>query len=298
MQPRATTAIWVPLILWTLFARSASAHPGSGIVIDPQGQVFFTDTGHSVWKIDAAGKLTDFPGSRFHWLAIDPDGRFANSDKSFGGWFERVTPKGAKPCIVQCSDFPFTFARDGNLYYADTREGRGQIVRRTPEGKETVLTRDPALESIDGITCGPDGSLFVTQNTGGDAIAIRKITMDGVISTIAEGFAGKEPVEDPPADTPAAYCRGLAVDAKGVIYVAATGSRRVLRITGQDQVSTILQSPKPWQPTGIALHDGAVYVLEWREPPASRLEDRDQWLPRVRKIAPDGAVSTVAAVER
>ena len=82
------------------------------------------------------------------------------------------------------------------------------------------------------------------------------------------------------------------------MYVAATGSRRVLRITPQGQVSTILESESPWQPTGVALHEGDAYVLEWREPEASRLEDRPAWLPRVRKIAQDGAVSTVATVER
>jgi sugar lactone lactonase YvrE len=286
------------VVLGTLLSASAWAHPGSGIVVDREGQVFFTDTGRAVWKIDANGKLIALPGSRFHWLGIDPDGRFANSERSFGEWFERVTPEGAKPCVVQCSDFPFTFARDGNLYYADTREGRGRIVRRTPQGTETVLARDPALESIDGITCAPDGSIYVTQNTGDNEVALRKVTMDGVISTIVSGFVGKDPVKDPPADTPAAYCRGLAVDADGVAYVAATGSRRVLRITPQGEVRTILESPAPWQPTGIALKDGAVYVLEWREPPVAQLEDRSAWIPRIRKVARDGAVATVVTVER
>ncbi len=287
------------IVLFTLVASSALAHPGSGIVVDRQGEVFFTDTGHGVWKIDASGKLTDLrTPSRFHWLGIDEGGRFADAERSFGEWFERVTPKGVKPCVVQCSDFPFTFARDGNLYYADTREGRGRIVRRTPQGQESILARDPALESIDGITCAPDGSLYVTQNTGDNAVALRKITMDGVISTIVNNFAGKEPVKDPPHDTPAAYCRGLAVDGDGVAYVAATGSRRVLRVEPRGQVRTLLESPAPWQPTGIALKDGHVYVLEWREPPPAQEEDRPAWLPRVRKIARDGTVSTVATVER
>jgi sugar lactone lactonase YvrE len=209
-----------------------------------------------------------------------------------------VTPKSAKPCVVQCSDFPFTFAPDGNLYFADTRpSSSGRIVRITPEGRETVLARDRSFQDISGIAVGPDGSLYLTESRG-DVTAIRKITMDGAISTIAEGFAGKGPIKDPPADTPAAYCRDLKVAADGVMYVAATGSRRVLRITPAGQVSTILEAPAPWQPTGIALFDGAVYVLEWREPAASQLEDRPAWIPRVRKIARDGTVSTVATVSR
>ena len=298
MPTRLRTAACVLLVLLAILASTASAHPGSGIVIDKEGQIFFTDTGHGVWKVDAKGELTDLRTSRFHWMDMDNAGRFADFERSFGEWFERATPKGPKPCLVQCSDFPLTFGRDGHLYYADTRKGAGRIVRRTPEGRETILARDPALESIDGITCGPDGSLYVTQNTGGKETAIRKITMDGAISTIASGFAGKEPVKDPPAETPAAYCRGLAVDAAGNVYVAATGNRRVLKITPQGQVSTILESASPWQPTGVALMNGDVYVLEWREPAASRLEEREAWIPRVRKIARDGTVSIMASVSR
>src|SRR5829696_3916459 len=130
MQRWRSVRTWVRIVLGALLTTSASAHPGSGIVVDKDGQIFFTDTGRCVWKIDATGKLTDLPGSRFHWLAIDESGGFADSERTFGEWFERVTPKGATPCIIQCSDFPCTIGRDGNLYYADTREGRGRIVRR------------------------------------------------------------------------------------------------------------------------------------------------------------------------
>jgi sugar lactone lactonase YvrE len=299
MPAHIRTTTLVPFILGAVVTTAVLAHPGSGIAIDSDGQVYFTDTGRCVWKVDANGKLTDFPGSRFHWLDVDTSGRFADSERSFGAWFERITPKGAKPCVVQCSDFPMVFGRDGNLYYADTREGRGRIVRRTPEGRETVLARDRALESIDGITCSPDGSLYITQNSNAsNEVALRKITMDGKISTIAQNFVGKDRVRDPPADTPAAYCRDLKLDGDGVMYIAATGSRRVLKIRPNGEITTILESPAPWQPTGIALFDGAVYVLEWSEPPVERQEERDEWVPRVRKIARDGTVSTVATVSR
>ncbi|HEV8058834.1 MAG TPA: hypothetical protein VGP68_03120 [Gemmataceae bacterium] len=58
---------------------AASAHPGSGIVVDAQGQVFFQDSGgRAIWKIDAAGtltKLSDKIGE--HWMALDTEGHFA-----------------------------------------------------------------------------------------------------------------------------------------------------------------------------------------------------------------------------
>ncbi len=33
------------LLTWRLIGRTASAHPGFGIVIDNDGQIYFTDTG-------------------------------------------------------------------------------------------------------------------------------------------------------------------------------------------------------------------------------------------------------------
>ena len=35
---------------------NVTAHPGSGIVIDKEGNIYFTDTGKGVWKIDTKGQ--------------------------------------------------------------------------------------------------------------------------------------------------------------------------------------------------------------------------------------------------
>ncbi len=94
------------------------------------------------------------------------------------------------------------------------------------------------------------------------------------------------------------YCRGLAVDAQGFIYVAATGSRSVLKISPQGVVSTILQEPSPWTPTGVTVFNGEVYVLEWHDVAASDLEVRTAYIPRVRKISSVGKVTTLATVSR
>ncbi len=283
-------------VLCVLLGISASAHPGSGIVVDKEGQVFFTDTGQGVWKIAGQGKLTRLPASLFHWMAIDEAGYFAESQKNFGEWFERVTPQSSTPALIMSSDFPLTINRDGNLYYADTRPRSARIVRRTPDGKESVLAADEAFKGIAGIAAGPDGSLYVT-----DFHAIQKITMDGKVSQFATPEiigSGKDRAIKPPPEAEANYCRGLAVDSQGIVYVAATGSRRVLKITPGGDVSTILQASSPWSPTGVAVFSGEVYVLEWQDAPPSRLETRNAWIPRVRKVGRDGKVTTLATVSR
>ncbi|MBD0371295.1 MAG: SMP-30/gluconolactonase/LRE family protein [Pyrinomonadaceae bacterium] len=289
------------IALCVLLGISAVAHPGSGIVVDKEGQVFFTDTGQGVWKIDRQGNLTHLPASLFHWMTIDEAGYFAESQKSFGEWFERVTPQGSKPALIMSSDFPLTINRDGNLYYADTHPCSARIVRRTPDGKESVLAADEAFTGIAGIASGPDGSLYITNAIRPGANAIRKITMDGKVSQFASpetiNIGGDHSIT-PPTESEASYCRGLAVDSQGIVYVAATGSRRVLKITPRGEVSTILQAPSPWAPTGVTVFGGEVYVLEWQDAPPSQAEVRRAWTPRVRKVGRDGKITTLATVTR
>jgi hypothetical protein len=44
-------AAW--LIALSMLVSSATAHPGSGIVVDPQGNVFFQDSAaRTIWKVD------------------------------------------------------------------------------------------------------------------------------------------------------------------------------------------------------------------------------------------------------
>jgi DNA-binding beta-propeller fold protein YncE len=289
------------MVLCGLLGIGAVAHPGSGIMVDKEGQVFFTDTGRGVWKIDRQGNLTHVPASLFHWMALDETGSFAASEKNFGEWFERVTPLGSKPALIMSSDFPLTVNRDGNIYYADTRIRSARIIRRTPQGKESVLAADEAFKGIAGITGSLDGSLYITLAIRSGANVIQKITMEGKVSQ----FAGPEIIERgrvrgiiPPPEAEPGYCRGLALDPQGAVYVAATGSRRVLKITPGGDVTTVLQTPSPWSPTGVALFGGEVYVLEWQDAPPSQTEVRLAWVPRVRKVGRDGKITTLATVSR
>jgi hypothetical protein len=284
------------LVLVVLFGTNAFAHPGSGIVVDKFGNVYFTDTGKGVWKIDTHGTLTYIPASKFHWMTIDPIGYFAGSQKSFGQYFERVTAQNSKPTLIMSSDFPLVASKDGNIYYADTRHNAAKIVRRTPDGKESVLASDKIFEFINGIAAGEDSSIYITESSNADANTIRKISMDGTVSIIAT-FAGKRG-NDLPLETVPSYCRGLDLDSTGIIYVAATGSRSVLKISAHGKVETILQEPGPWTPTGVAVFKGEVYVLEWHDVAASLSEVRTAYIPRVRKIGLDGKITTIATVSR
>jgi len=53
---------------------TASGHPSSGIVVDQQGNVFFSNMSHGVLKIDPQGKVTTVSNEGGHWLILD-DGK-------------------------------------------------------------------------------------------------------------------------------------------------------------------------------------------------------------------------------
>src|SRR5262245_56421831 len=72
---------FVSFIIGLFLCTSESlAHPGSGIVVDRSGNIFFVDTGSGLWKIDLSGKLTQVSGPAYHWITIDSDDRFSEGN--------------------------------------------------------------------------------------------------------------------------------------------------------------------------------------------------------------------------
>jgi sugar lactone lactonase YvrE len=273
----------------------AIAHPGSGIAVDRDGNVYFIDTGSGVWKIDPDGNLTKLPAPAYHWLAFDSDSRLASVTlPSFPRGQSVVTRDPGDPRILVSSDFPITVGRDGSLYYPWSSSGQQlRIFRLTPSGQTTVLATLPEQREswLNGIRAAADGSVYYTENN-----VIRRITPSGELTTAAEGF-------DPsgcgsiPEVTPAMgmHFRGLDVDADGTIYVAATGCGTVLKIRTDGNVTTIYRSENPWSPTAVASSGGNLYLLEYLHTPG---DNRVEWLPQVKKISPDGTVTTLATIER
>lgn len=285
------------VLLVALFATAPLfAHPGSGIVVDRRGQVYFMDTGGGVWKIDTQGHLTKQDRSMFHWMAIDLDGRFKDGrmpTSSFGD-FSRT---GVDPTLMLSSDFPVVIGHDGAFYYPERGpEGRLQLLRWTSTGDRSVLATLPAstesgpLLSLNGLGAGPDGSIYYSENA-----AIRRVTLRGETSTIAENVTLPDCITVPGIEPGRIYLRGLDVAGSGTIYVAATGCGAVLRIGPRGDVRAVLRTTAPWSPTAVAVAGADVYVLEYFHTAA---ESRREWIPRVRRLRADGTVVIVATVDR
>ncbi len=277
----------------------ALAHPGSGILVDRDGNVYFVDTGSGVYKIDTQGNLTRIEGPAYHWMAIDLDDALASTELPYFSTGDATfTPVGKDPTLILSSDFPVTVGPSGDLYYPRQSAGEQlKMFRLTAKGTTNAVTEIPpnpktgTLRWLNGVDSAPDGSVYYSEND-----AIRRITPQGSVVTVIENVKLPDCSSVPGSEAlNGVYLRGLDVDAEGNVYVAAAGCGAVLRIAADQTVTTILRASSPWSPTGVALSGKDLYVLEYLH---TEGDDRSQWKPRVRKVASDGKVTTVAIVER
>jgi sugar lactone lactonase YvrE len=188
----------------------------------------------------------------------------------------------------------------GRVYVADEQNHRIRFI--TPERSITTLAGSGSAGFADGQGAGAEfdspfglavdssGKVFVADTYNG---RIRTITREGVVSTLAgAGPAGF-------ADGPADYAQfssptSVAVDSSGNVYVADFHNHRVRKILTNGTVTTLAGSGRRGSadglrntaefdgPRGVAVDaEGNVYVAD--------LDNN-----RIRKVEPNGAVTTVA----
>jgi hypothetical protein len=279
-----------------------SAHPASGIVVTPEGEVFFIHTGVGVGKIDTEGKLTYVHKVKGggHFLALDRKERFSTQLPRL---FEKITPSGARPAVLYASGgAPLVVNEDGNLYYGsgfpegdDLTPGGLTLTRLAQDEKRTLFAPDlkkrlaELNEGVTGLAIGPDGSLFLSCPN-----AILKVKADGSVAKVVhpvevkdcDDIFGKYPDA---AFFHAPYLRGLDVTEDETVFAAVTGCRCVVKISREGKVETVLKSEKPWTPTGVALRGKDLFVLEY-----SNHDKAENWFPRVRKVGSDGKAVILA----
>jgi sugar lactone lactonase YvrE len=220
-----------------------------GIVAAPDGTIFVTDAGraHRIRRIAPDGGVSTLAGNARGF--VDGVGTAA----AFS------TPSG------------LAFAPDGTLYLADT--GNHAIRRITPDGKVTTLAGDGMPGDADGraqqarfngpigIAVAPDGRVIVAD-TYNDRI--RVIDADGTVRTLAgSGVPGADDgvADGASFDTPT----GIAVDARGMIYVADTGNGMVRIVDSNGRVTTPAWARGDgfFHPLGVAVaRDGELYVAD------------------------------------
>ncbi len=299
---------------------AASYYP-RGVAVDGSGNVYVADySNNAIRKITADGIVSTLAASVWQpdWVAVDGLGNVYAAELSSSD-IRKITPDGVNTLFagqpgsrsgstdgtVRHLVGPQGAAVDGtgNLYVADSSSNL--IFKITAGGVVTTLAGTAGVAgSADGTGAaarfyGPwgiavDGSGNVYVADYGNC-AIRKITPDGVVTTIA-GTAGVCGSAD---GTGAAaqfyYPYGVAVDGSGNVYVADLGNNTIRKITPDGVVTTIAgtagvcgsadgtgAAAQFCGPTGIAVDRwGAVYVADSNNN-------------TIRQIAPKGMVTTVA----
>lgn len=199
----------------------------------------------------------------------------------------------------------------GNLYAADY--SGNQVYKVDPMGVTTVVagtgragvTGDggPAtaalLRNPGGTALGPDGSLYIAD-TGNDRI--RKVAPDGTITTVVgsgvAGFTG----DGGPATAARLNAPGsLAFDAAGNLYFTDANNLRIRKVTPAGVITTVAGTGRSTLSgdgglgTATDIYgfwlavapDGTIYA-------SGDGDSRLNGFPRVRKIATNGIVTTIA----
>lgn len=287
-------------------ANAAQAHPAWGIAVDRKGQVYFSDL-KTIWKIDAQGRLSVFRAGKDHTheLNIDEAGNLYGAENAYDPATQRffsaiwkMTPAGGFSYLLAPTENPPNGTsiwrdRDGNMYhFANYPKPELLVLKRTPNGKVTALVgssnavrkyRQDSPHSAGATAFGADGAIYFTNGSN-----VSKLTTSGTLTPLARNLLKEDSQEKPAGGTP---LFGIAVDAHENALVADYGNRRVLKITHNGQMTTVIRAEEPWFPTGVAISGNDLYVLEHSFTPT-----HTQIGTRVRKLSSDGKVSTLATV--
>ncbi len=192
---------------------------------------------------------------------------------------------------------------DGSVYIADAGNGRVRKISTagiitTVAGGGTGGDGIPATQSrllgAEGIDVGPDGSIYIAEGFGA---RVRKVSAEGIISTIAGGSTNADGI--PATQARLFFPSGVAVAPDGSLYIAEQQGHRLRRVGTDGIISTIAggggpgstgdvgderpaKDSKLYYPTQVALGpDGSIYVTSTTPG-------------RIRRITPDGIIHTVA----
>ena len=277
------------------------AHPGSGIGIDRQGRIFFVDTGEGVWVVEADGRLRAHDGPAFHWMAIDRASAFGATrlqhtavERHAGGG-----PRSHGAPVERLSD------RGGRRRRALLRGARAAIVactwcgcRRRVSAATGGVPRRVTACPCSGSTASPrrpDGSIYYSENAAVRRIDAKRRDHDGrergwwcPTAMLLRGrspnsrpicAASPSPPTAPSTSPPTAAGRWSGSGPGGVSDDGpAPGARPSRRPRWRSAAATSTRS-------SMCISAGS-------------REDRKEWVPRVRKLAADGSVSLVVAIDR
>jgi sugar lactone lactonase YvrE len=260
-----------------------------GICLDKDGNLYVADSGNlCIRRVSPSGVVSTFAGNG-EKATVDGPAALARFN----------TPSGVR-CDGQGNLYVCSYEENSIRVVAADGSVRSLVKNRT-EGYRDGSLADARIQGPRGIVFDSRGNLLFSDCWNH---RIRKITPDGVVSTVAGGGQTGEDAKATWADGQGDAARffapcGMAVDAQDNLYVADAVNHRIRKVTPGGMVTTIAGSGPSGKtaggfadgpaaqsrlntPTDLAIAtDGTVYFA-------------DTYGNRIRKISPSGVVSTVA----
>lgn len=292
----------------TLVSPPSNAHPWGGLVIDSEGNLYFTficpfvDNDHyaCVWKIDSNQKVSEVLKAKKSpsdiILTSNPNGNIYAAERSgFTPNFTNTLWKiqGTETSIIlspnrnQDEFFiqAYIVSNEGTIYFAK----ENQIFERDSTGSisEIKLTKD--IGRILLLEIDDTGELYIMTGSG------LYVKVNDNLTLIASDLKDENPDNLPFRGANIFF--DMAIDRNDNIYLAYYGDRKVVKVNPSGEVQTILKSQAPWSPHGVDVIEGEVYVLEstlgngkwWK----FWGKEDDRIIPRVRKVDKNGVVSEI-----
>lgn len=196
--------------------------------------------------------------------------------------------------------------KNGNVYVADADSN---IIRKiSVDGKVTTLAGDGQVGATDGPGAKAhfNGATSLAVDAAGNVIVadthnnlVRKITPDGVVSTLAGNSTPEEAksVDGKGAGVRFGAPRGIAIDGAGNIYIADEMFGTVRKIALDGTTTTLAGNATA---SGVASKDGVGDKAIISTPRGIAVDTKgnvyvaDTDSNAIRKIAPDGTVTTLA----
>ena len=177
-------------------------------------------------------------------------------------------------------------------------EGIGDVITTVAGGgTEWVGDGGPATEVrlgvTKGIATGPDGSLYIADS---GASRILRVDPDGIITTVAgNGLSGDSGDGGPAIEARIPTVFGIALGPDGSLYLACP-ERHVVRKVNPNGIITTVAGNRAY---GFSGDGGLAVDAQLNNPddvavgPDGSLYIADQWNYRIRRVSPDGVITTV-----
>jgi sugar lactone lactonase YvrE len=312
------------------YATEASYSGPSGISIDKSGNIYITDSlGDKIRKITPDGLVTSIAGSgnrgssdgigssasfsKPFGICLDPQGNLfvadVNNDK-----IRKISPQGVVSTFAGMghsvdgawnkANFSYldqiAVDPNGNIYAADMHKVRkistyGTISTLAGSGEWESIDgagSDASFTFVKGLVVSQDGNIYVTDS---DISRVRKITFDGVVSTLAGSSSEWEDIDGAGSDASfSSKISHIAEDANGNLYVADGGNHKIRKITPAGIVTTFAGSGEEGAADGVGSEATFSYPYGIAVDPNGFVFVADGGNNKIRKISPTGVVSTFA----